>query len=231
MNKTFKDFESLSGNDRDPFYFSTLNVDIDNLSEINYSILDLHKHLYSDMSSINNLNYFFIFFPKETFKINRNSKSSELIENRVYNLMPNGTFENKSDYVIVPSHGFAILSYTSNKKYYDLTRNFISDLKDFFNQKDIDVQKRDFDLFIDNKKFFGGAIKNVTSKPDDYKKTISSMMLITEFEPEKDFFYNDMHYSGKNTYTGLFEESSNISLGEIINFIHSDLIKLINQSN
>lgn len=230
MNHILSNFESLSDNDRDPFYFSILNVDIDNLSKINYSILDLHKYLYSDMSITNNLNYFFIFFPKETFKINRNSKSDKLIENKVYNLIPNGTFENKSDYVIVPSHGFAILSHTSTKNYYKLISKFIKDLKDFFNSKGINVQQKNFDLFVNNKKFFGGNIKNYTYKDIDMK-TVSSMMLITEFEPEKDFFYNDMHYSGNNEYTGLFEESKNISLEEIITFIHSDLIKLINSSN
>ena len=204
------------------FFISLIELDINNLDEFNRFILESHRSLYRDIHCINT-NYFSIVLPKHTFKINRNSLSDLLIQDNTYNLMPPHTFENKTDYVMVASHGISFLSYTSKKEYYDLTKTFIDDTQNFFSSKGFDIDKRTYDLFINGKKFFGGAINKFTAK--EYIKSLSSMTLVTDFNPEKDFFYNDMKYCGHNVYTGIIEET-NISFNDILNFVVSDIIRL-----
>lgn len=204
-------------------YLGIITLDIDNLDTFNNFIVRLHQSYYFKKDLLKR-NYAYIVLSNRSFLINRNSESSILVENGILNLIPQSYFFNKSLYTMMPKNGLSIIGHFDGEKYYDIFSKIISNLTFLLSNKGMDITQKDNDLFIKGKKFFGGLVS--TEKEHTEKSTLLTLVLFTNFELEKEFFFNTLKYHGKYEYTGLFEETNAFDFQSLIKYIINLLLIL-----
>ena len=201
-------------------FVGVIELDLDNLDRFSELVLKLHQSFYYGKSNLD-INYSYVILSKQSFLVSRSAESDDLFENGILNLIPKRYYSDKSDYTMMLSHGLALFSHTSGDKYKNLFKELESYFIDFFTYKGLNISTSANDILIDNKKFFGGAITN----GNNY--TQCTNIIVTEFEPEKDFFYNVLKYKGHYQYTGLFDECDCFTFDNFVKFVVNCLINTI----
>lgn len=201
-------------------FIGVIELDLDNLDRFSELVLKLHQSFYYSKSNLD-INYSYVVLSKQSFLVSRCAESDNLFENGILNLIPKKYYNDKGDYTMMLSHGLALLSHTSGDKYKNLFKELEFYFIDFFTCKGLNISTSANDILIDNKKFFGGAITN----GDNF--TQCTNIIITEFEPEKDFFYNVLKYKRHYQYTGLFDECNFFTFDNFVKFVVNCLINTI----
>lgn len=206
------------------FFIGIVDCDINNLDRFTKKLLRTQQNIYFNTDPIQT-QYMYIVKPTQTFLVCKSSKSRKnLVENGILNFFPINYFTGKSDYTMAMEHGFAILMHSFGKDKFDLNEQFIDRFKDFLLENGIKFEYKDYDFFINDKKFFGNSTTYTVRQ--DFVMVTSLMILITEFEPEKQFFTDVLKYSGKHKYTGLLEEYDNLSYNDIVKSVMKIMIDL-----